>query len=291
MEKKEIDRLWWWLLLIVVLAGIGYYTYSEVARTPEKPFFTKKVTPAKTTPLPQEQPSIQREKEQVQAGAPEERPSQKPVSEKEDCAQLQKNLSDFFRYLDHKKYVQHLYPDTGTAARFMEILARLSERPPIPAGEGIDPRIIIENVYHLYRALDHKDLRLIREVLSNEQETMEYQLDLFYKWFRSEGSCPDRKSFRPPMEIAYQYAGFFINTIGGRAYLFRRGSSLRLLVTYYCLLIIHEADKAQKNNYGIDVFPFIGPLKKDISYHPDLQFKSEYIEQLHQIQMYYMQKR
>lgn len=291
MKKIEMGRLWWWLLVIVVLAGLGYYTYSEMNRKPAKPLVTKKVARAKTKPLSQEQPSAAGEKKDILAGSAQEEPLAKALPEKDDCTQIEKDVAEFFRYLDHKKYVQHIYPDTDTFSRAREILTRLAKRPPIPAGEGIDPAMIIKNVYHLYRVLDHKDLRLIREVLRNEQDTMELNLNLLYAWLTSGEHCPDPNRFRPSMEIVYHYAGFFLNTLGGRAYLFRRSSGLRLMVTYYCLLIVHDADKRQKNNYGIDIFPFIAPLKEDVNYHPGLQFKNEYIERLHQMQLYYLQRR
>ena len=287
----EIGRYWWWLLLIVVLAGLGYYTYSQMNRKPPERLATKKVAPGKTKPLSQKQPTVAGEKKDTLPSPAQEEPLAKTLPDKDDCTRIETSVAEFFQYLDHKRYVQHLYPDTDTFSRAREILTRLAKRPPIPAGEGIDPTMIIKNVYHLYRVLDHKDLRLIREVLRNEQDTMELNLNLFYGWLTSGERCPEAKGFRPSTEISYHYAGFFLNTLGGRAYLFRRPSGIRLLVTYYCLLIVHEADKRQKNNYGIDIFPFIAPLKEDMSYHPGLQFKNEYIEHLPQMQLYYLQKR
>ena len=93
------------------------------------------------------------------------------------------------------------------------------------------------------------------------------------------------------MTTLYQYAGFFINTTGGRAYLFRRPSGLRLLVSYYCLLIIHEADKRGMNRCGIDIFPLVEPLKNEIRYYPDFQFQEEYIGQIGKIEEFYRKKR
>jgi len=116
-------------------------------------------------------------------------------------------------------------------------------------------------------------------------------LELFYKCLMLGDRCPDREQIRPPLDVLYKYAGFFLNTIGGRAYLFRRPMGVRLLISYYCLLIIHEADKRGKNSYGIDIVPEIVPLAKEISIFPDFMFQSEYLHRLTKLQNYYLAKR
>ncbi|MCD6297524.1 MAG: hypothetical protein J7M30_10255, partial [Deltaproteobacteria bacterium] len=211
---------------------------------------------------------------------------------KEDyCARIEKNVGEFFHYLDEKAYVKKLNPKTDTYTQFKKILRRAAARPPFPAGENADPKMIIRNLYHFFRILDRKDLSLIRAVLKNEQDTMEISLEMFYRWLTLGDRCPDPENIRPSMTVLYQYAGFFINTTGGRAYLFRRPSGLRLLVSYYCVLIVHEADKKGRNSCGIDIFPLIKPLKNEIRYYPDFQFQEEYISQLGQIEDYYRKKR
>ena len=120
---------------------------------------------------------------------------------------------------------------------------------------------------------------------------MEISLEMFYRWLTLGDRCPDPENIRPSTTVLYQYAGFFINTTGGRAYLFRRPSGLRLLVSYYCVLIVHEANKKGRNRCGIDIFPLIKPLKNEIRYYPDFQFQEEYIAQLGQIEDYYRKKR
>ena len=120
---------------------------------------------------------------------------------------------------------------------------------------------------------------------------MEINLEIFYRWAMAGDRCPDNLGLRPPFEVLYKYAGFLLNTIGGRAYLLRRSPPLRLVLTYYCLLIVHEADKRGKNNYGIDPFPFLLLLREEISHYPDLEFQSEYLQTLERIEAYYLQRR
>jgi len=96
--------------------------------------------------------------------------------------------------------------------------------------------------------LDGVDIIILKEVLRNEADTLEINMELFYNWLMLGDRCPDNENIRPDQEVIYRYAGYFLNTIGGRAYLFRRPVTLRLLISYYCLRIIHEADKSGLNS-------------------------------------------
>ena len=172
-----------------------------------------------------------------------------------------------------------------------KLIRKLTASPPIPAGEGVDTKIIAKNIFHLFRLLDRNDLRLIREILRNEADTLEMNLDLFYRWLMLENRCSEGEETRPSLEELYHYAGFFVNSIGGRAYLFRRSLGVRLLISYYCTLIIHEADKRGQNSYGIDIFPKIAPLTREMSIYPDFNYQTDYILQLTKLQNYYREKR
>ena len=64
-----------------------------------------------------------------------------------------------------------------------------------------------------------------------------------------------------------------------------------MLLSYYSLLIVHEADRKGNNTYGIDIFPHIAPLLTEMAIYPDLKLKKEYIQKLNQMESYYLQKR
>lgn len=294
MGKKRKSRAWLWILLVVVLAGvIGYYIISKNSTGPEEPLITEKLASVETK-VPSEEPkntSVEVEREVTSTGLTEEAPAPKSSPKEDLCTQVEKNITEFFRYLDQKEYVRDPGSIIDTYTRFKKILNRLAARPPVPAGEGTDPAIIIKNVYHFYRVLDRKDLRLIRHIVTKEKETLEFNLEMFYRWVGLENRCPDPEGMRPSMEMLYKYAGFFINTTGGRACLFRRSSDIRLLVSYYCLLIINEADKKGGNSYGIDILPYIEPIREEILLHPHFHFQSEYINKLDSLTGYYQSKR
>jgi len=291
MKKKKKNRGWLWILLAVILAGLGYYLYTQKDQKPKKRMAVEKPAPAgKTAPKPEQKVLVEKEKS-YRVRPIKEEPPEKPSTKEDICGKLEKNVAEFFRYLDGKEYIGRLGLKSDTYAVFKKIIKRLSARPPVPAGEGVDPKILIRNVYHFFRVLERRDLRFIRVVMANERDTMEDNLDMFYRWLTLGDRCPDPDKLRPSGAVTYQYAGFFLNSTGGRAYLFRRSAGLRLLVTYYCLLIVHKADREGRNNYGIDTFGFVAPLKEEIGHNPDLQYQHEYLEQLKWVESYYLQKR
>ena len=207
------------------------------------------------------------------------------------CSLLKEHVADFFQYLDTKKYIQQMNLGETAYARFVRIIERLAAQPPIPAGEGVDPTIMVKNIYFFCRALDKKDLRLIQQAVADDQDTLEDNMGMFYQWAMLGKRCSNLENVRPSFEALYRYAGFFLNTTGGRAYMFRRGLKLRLLITYYSVQIIYQADKAGKNSYGINGLPYIKPLMEEMSNYPGLLYKESYLETLTKIQNFYSGRR
>ena len=314
--KKQGRRGFWWLLiilLVLVAAGLAAYflfqekergerkveqTKTEETKTEER---TAREEKAEEKRKPVEEPApVQKEgAPQVAAKTPEKvAPPLKeglkeigPSEKEDDCNKIENSIQDFFTYLNKERYVRNLEGDMDSYERFKRVMMKLSSEPPVPAGENMDTLIMTRNIYHFYRLLENEDLRLIREIMRNEADSLELNLDIFYKWLMLGDLCPDPNKTRPSLEVLYQYAGFFLNTIGGRAYLYRRPLNVRLLISYYALLIVHEADKKGKNRYGIDVFPEITPLAREISLYPDFHFQNDYILQLTQLQNYYLKRR
>lgn len=287
-------RVWWWLLLFLVLGAlIGYLLRGDLGKESEKVMPQEKAVPASEKKSPPEQ------EPETTLGTPQTTGNslQKPaiplnpvVKKAVPLAEL--SLAEFFHYLDQQPSIRHLDLGTGgTRERFKIILKTLSSHLPVPAGEGIDPRILTANVYHFFRALDRKDIRLIKEIIRHERDNMEMDLRMFFLWFMEGEGDPDLDTLRPSLATAYPYAGYLLNTIGGRAYLLRRPSTVRVLLTYYSLLIVYQADKEGKNSYGIDLYPYVRALADEMTHYPDLQYQQEYMEKLDQIRQYYVSKR
>ena len=228
MKKGSKGRAWLWGLLILVSAGVLSYLV---------------ILGLKDTVVERETPEVDRgdaasiqepvTEEKVETPTPSIKKEIYIATEKEedDCDRIENNIAEYFLYLDQKEYIRNLDLEVNVYVRAKEILKKLAKHPPIPAGEGADHKMIIGNLYHFFRVLKGKDIRLVKEILKNEEENLEINLEMFYRWFILGDRCPDPENIRPSFDVLYQYAGFLINTTGGRAYLFRRSTSFRLLIT------------------------------------------------------------
>lgn len=279
MTQGRKKVIWALVILALIIGGLlGYMIYSKEGVRREGKVITKEVPPSEREGIPAKALPEGREKK-------EEAPPE-GESKKARCARIEREVKEFFDYLDQRPYVRRLSSKKSAFACFKEILKELGSTPPVPAGEGRSPEYLIANVYHFFRVLDQKDLRLVREVIRKEQESLEINLETFYKWLMAT-ECPDPEGLRPGMDVLYKYTGFLLNTVGGRAYLSRRPPRVRLLVSYYGVLILHEADRRGKNEYGINVSRMITPLAKEIRHYPELRFRNKYLSKLADIMDYY----
>ena len=106
MKKKKKNRGWLWILLVVILAGLGYYLYTQKDQKPKKRMAVEKPAPAgKTAPEPEQKVLVEKEKSYqvrpIKEGSPE-----KPSTKEDLCASVEKNVAEFFRYLDGKEYIR-----------------------------------------------------------------------------------------------------------------------------------------------------------------------------------------
>jgi len=290
MRKKTFSILLW-SLVIVVVASLSFYIFWEMGQKQEKEVLKDETPQVETSITTEEQKEPAVKQEDPPFVSSEVTSPPKPVPVENPCIQIEKDINSFFRYLDKKDYVRNLAPETDMYTRFTKIIKKLTDNPPIPAEKTSDNEHMIRNITHFFHILGKDDLQLIKEMINNEQGTMELDIKMFFKWLSLKNRCHCFEELKPSMESIYQYAGFFLNTIGGRAYLFRRTSTLRLLVSYYCLLILHEADRTGENRYGLDIYPHIALVKNEITNYPAFQFQQEYIEQLSRLESYYLEKR
>ena len=97
----------------------------------------------------------------------------------------------------------------------------------------------------------------------------------------------EKKDGRPSLKVLYKYSGFFLNTLAGRNYLLRRVPKIRVLATYYCVLILDKANDAKLNPNGIDIRPHIKLLLTDISNQSGFINKDQYLSELDQLDRKY----
>ncbi|MBN1104698.1 MAG: hypothetical protein JXL84_14870 [Deltaproteobacteria bacterium] len=285
-RKGRRSTPWFWILAVAVLAMVaGYFLGKDSVRDESRPAGEKEAALPPKGPGPKVEAQMPARVEPVQQeGSGDEAREGDGVA---DCQKVREEVREFFRYLDRKPYVRQIEERPDTHAWFRGITEKLAAHPPAPAGEGLDTELLAGNAFHFFRRLEGRDLRLIREILLNEASTLEANLQTFYQWLTLRDRCPDPEEVRPSPEILYSYAGLFLNTLGGQAYLFRRSGSLRVLVSYYCLLILHDAEKKGKNRYGIDLSPHVNALAAEMRRHGELLYQKEYSRRLSELQRFY----
>lgn len=208
-----------------------------------------------------------------------------------ECLQTADNILLFFEHLDSQNYIREYSMKGSTRDHLNGIIKKLIANPPVVVRETDDLFAILNNMAHFFRVLGPKDILLIKDVLINERELIEPTMALFYKWSEIEPDCSNRNlTIKLPLAGLYEYAGYFINTLGGQSYLFRRALHLRLLIRYYSILIIDRANSVDANRYGIDIRYTLDALIAELQTNGDLENSQDYLENLIRLQESYQAK-
>ena len=197
-----------------------------------------------------------------------------------DCAKVEAQMNAFFNYLDSQAYLSNRDLDGGSAGLFRESAGLLMANPPANIAEMKDMFRLVKNVTHFYRVLGKDRLMLAKDILATEDRVLEPAMAVFYSRIVECGQPLPGDTQPPSIERLYDYAGYFLNTLGGRSYLLRRESKVRMLVSYYAILIIDRANDEKFNQYGIDVRPYIDYLFYDISNQKGLTYRERYLTRL-----------
>jgi hypothetical protein len=202
-------------------------------------------------------------------------------------AEVEGHIMAFFSYMDDQEYVQSYKLKEGTYRQYQIAIKKLSSKLPIITGEMSSLYNIVRNVAHFYRVIGKKRVLLIKQMLQNESEVIESVMRTFYLWFTMDDEGNSTVQGRPSMENMYEYAGYILNTLGGRSYLLRRDPKVRTLTAYYCILILDKANDEELNSKGIDIRPYIGSLLMEIENQTGLVHQKEYLTKLRELMLKY----
>ena len=204
--------------------------------------------------------------------------------------EIERQIIAFFAYLDEKGYVEEHKLTGSTYNQYESAVNDLSAKVPIIAGETENLYNLSHNIAHFYRVLGKERLFLVSDILKNEYDIIEYAMKAFFIWYTYENDTERRIKGRPSIQVLYDYAGFFLTTFGGKSYLFRRDSNIRILTTFYCVLIIDKANDKNLNPNGIDIRPYIKTTFNDITDYMRLIDQDEYLTVLENLKVKYKQK-
>ncbi len=200
-----------------------------------------------------------------------------------DCSGINSKIINFFSYLDTREYIKEYQLKSGTYTHFKSITSKLHEQKPIVVEKKF-PGDILKNAYHFYRALSKRNIILIKDIIEKEKNVIEQTIDYFYQ---QHIRCKDNEMFLPPFDDLYEYSHFFLNTLGGTAYLFRLESRMRILLFYYSTMIIHEANVREINKYGIDIRPYIKVLEDELNNYSMFYYSDKYLNEIELVKKKY----
>ncbi len=202
-------------------------------------------------------------------------------------AEVEGHIMAFFSYMDDQEYVQSYKFKEGTYHQYQIAIKKLSSKLPIITGEISSLYNIVRNVAHFYRVMGKERVLLINQLLQNESEVIESVMRTFYLWFTMDDEGQSTIQGRPSMRNMYEYAGYILNTLGGRSYLLRRDPKVRTLTTYYCVLMLDKANDEELNSKGIDIRPYIGSSLMEIENQTGFVHQKEYLTKLRELKLKY----
>ncbi len=238
---------------------------------------------ARLTQALETQPVAQPSKSELVSVFGAEKPMETLTLEDMDCKKITGQAVAFFQYLDSKAYL--IWPGINMRAEelFDEISKQLAAAPPINVGEMDELYSLVRNVTHFYRVLGKNRINLMKEILNSESAVMEPAMAVLFTWMIACNNDSDRLN----LNTLYQYAHFFLNTLGGRSYLLRRDTKQRMLINYYALLVIDMANDAKLNSYGLDIRPHLDYVFYDINNQKGLMYRQRYLSRLSALQNKY----
>ena len=284
-NKSRLPFIFLVTVLLLALAGAGLYLYTrpKESRTP--------VSTGQQTAIPEptaarpDQPAQGKEQESTPEGiAPGTDNLPEAGGPAGQCTVLAKKLHGFFQHLDQQDYLSRFPLNGPSQAHLIGLADKLLANPPVVAREADDLYTILQNTAHFFRVIGKENILLIKAILDREQVKIEDVAGDLFMWLTAEGCQEELLPFSPPLVKVYEYAGFFLNTLGGRSYLFRRDARTRLLVSYYAILIIDRANTLGINRHGIDISQPTRLLIPEIEASTQLVRKENYLDRLYQIQ-------
>lgn len=283
--KSRLPFIFLITVLLLALAGAGLYLYTRPKES-RAPVSTGQQTaiPEPTVAGP-DQPGQGKEQESAPEGVAPGTDSLPEAGEPAgQCTVLAKRLHAFFQHLDQQDYLSRFPLNGPSQAHLISLADKLLANPPVVAREADDLYTILQNTAHFFRVIGKENILLIKTILDREQDKIEDVAGDLYLWLTAEGCQEELLPFSPPLVKVYEYAGFFLNTLGGRSYLFRRDARTRLLVTYYAIRIIDRANTLGINRHGLDISQPIRLLIPEIEASTQLVHKENYLDRLYQLQ-------
>ncbi len=288
------------ILVTLALAGIGYFAWQKSidnatreATKAERLRYAEELTPPPIAPPPEPTvtPPAPTPLPFPEATPAPAAPAPQVTVVIDPCKEATDKIQAFFNYLDQQDYMAAYTTNETSEELLVQIAKKLYANPPVVNRETDDLFTILTNSAHFYRILGKTNLLMLKDILIHESDKLEPLMADFYHWSEKEVTC-DAPTFplQLPLNSLYEYSGFFLNTLGGQSYLFRRKARTRMLIKYYAVLIIDRTNEKGLNRHGIDIR---GPLRstiEEMEVSQNIEQRDAYMEKLLQMQAKYQEK-
>lgn len=212
--------------------------------------------------------------------------SPKAVSSPQEMATY--DIETFYTRLKDKDYIKKEHLPETPQKYFNKLLVMALDHPPIISGEMNDIQSIIKNTTHFYTIFGKYNILLLNSIVTQESDQLEQIINDYYILLKYPSLLLTHFDITLSQNALNDYASFFLNSMGGRLYLFRRNSQLRILVTYYAILLIDTSNSNGTNKNGTDIRPHINALIDDLeSSNIHFQFRDTYLDTLYTLQEKY----
>lgn len=175
------------------------------------------------------------------------------------CNKPEKQIDAFYTHLDKQPYMVSYKISESSKIHFSNLIIKLLKNPPQVTRESDDLYTILKNTAHFFRVSGKDNILIMKGILDNEKASIEQILSDYYLLVSSP-ECDTTSYGNIDKDALYEYACFFLNTMGGRLYLFRRDSLSRMVVTYYAILLVDRANIQNNNRHGIALRPAVNML-------------------------------
>lgn len=204
------------------------------------------------------------------------------------CEKETTSIRQFYQHLDRQEYIKGYRLTSSSEDHFIALIHKLLDNPPQVTRETDDLYTILKNTAHFFRISGKDNILMLKGILNSERGRLEELLADYYFLVTSPDCTNTPYGKNIDQDSLYEYGCFFLNTMGGRLYLFRRDSRSRMVVTYYAILLINQANEQNNNRHGIDLKPAINMLIVEMEGGGStLQGQESYLDMLYELKEQY----
>ena len=296
------DKIIKYSVLVLLICVVAYFSYSLITG-----YYQKKIESVKNQEQKASQEQVESLKEEVselEVEIKELKGQEIPMNNIERLfgyrssllsleekaltfEEIEQMIMAFFSYIDEKGYIEKNNLTGSAYSQYETLINDMSDNVPFISGETENLYNLLQNTAHFFRVLGKERISLIKDILTEESDIIEFAMKLFYTWYTYEDENGKMMKDQPSLQVLYDYAGFFMESLGGKSYLLRRDSRVRILTSFYSVLIIDIANDNKLNSHGIDIRPHIKTTINDITDYIGLNDKREYLSVLEKLEIKY----